>query len=90
MAAGFHTIATGSHVAPPSAAVTALVNEQPSAIRGAALANSSQAVAGEQLCCAGKHREKNLLQPVGFTRPFPFDPVGVLVHTQVSGGLCQD
>ena len=46
-------------------------------------------IAGEQLCCAGKDGKENLLQPVGWTRPFRFDPVGVLAHTQHSGGLCQ-
>jgi hypothetical protein len=38
---------------------------------------------------SGKDGKENLLQPVGWTRPFRFDPVGVLVHTQHSGGLCQ-
>ena len=54
MATRFHTVPAGSHVAPASAAVTALVDEQPGAIGGGALANSPQAIAGKQFCGASE------------------------------------
>lgn len=89
MAPRFHAVSTSPHLAPASAAVAALVDEQPCAIGRGALANASQAIAGEQLCCAGEDGKKDLLQVVGGTRPFPVNPIGVLLHTQQSGKLCQ-
>ena len=90
MAMRFHTVSAGAHVAPASAAVTALVYEQPGAVGGGALANPSQAIAGKQLCCTRKDSKENLRQLLtGCTLPFHFDPVGVLVHRELSGRLCQ-
>jgi hypothetical protein len=62
MAACFHAVSTSTHLTPASAAVAALVDEQPGAIVGGALANSPHSIAGEQLCCAGEDGKKDLLR----------------------------
>jgi len=80
MAPRFHTVSTSPHLTQASAAVAALVDEQPGAIGGGALANSSHSIAGEQLRCTDEDGKEDLLQPIGGTRPFPFNPVGVITN----------
>ena len=87
VAAGLHAITARAHVAPASAVVTALVDEQPSAILGAALANSPEPIASEQPCRAVQDREENLLQTVGDTGPLCFDPVLQLLLIALAAGV---
>ena len=82
MSARLHAIATVTHVAPATAVVAALVDEQPGAISGSTFANSSQEIAGEKLGCAGEGGKKNPLYSIGYTRPFRLDPVSSLSDAQ--------
>ena len=87
VAAGLHAITARAHVAPASAVVTALVDEQPSTILGAALANSPEPIASEQPCRAVQDREENLLQTVGDTGPLcTRSRLAVATHRAGGGG----